>query len=178
MNTIKTNNMIKSPLKNTMKSISQKRTIYVVITLIWVGIIFSFSLQPADTSSQLSGGILHWLLEKILPWVAGGIEKLPEETVEVLHFLVRKAGHFTEYMILGILSMLTLSQWGNKHRKIAGLLFCVIVASTDETIQLFVEGRSGQFSDVVLDSVGAMTGMLLFMIKEKIKNGHSRNSLL
>ena len=48
----------------------------------------------------------------------------------------------------------------------------MLVALVDETIQLSVGGRSGQISDVVLDSLGAMTGialviMLVLLAKKK-----------
>ena len=46
--------------------------------------------------------------------------------------------------------------------------FCVTVASLDETIQLFVSGRSAQISDVLLDSVGALVGMVLFLIAKNL----------
>lgn len=38
-----------------------------------------------------------------------------------------------------------------------------MIASMDEMIQLFVDGRSGQISDVALDSIGALTGILLIL---------------
>ena len=46
--------------------------------------------------------------------------------------------------------------------------FCLLVASVDETIQLFVSGRSGQVSDVVLDFVGALCGITLLLIIIKV----------
>ena len=51
----------------------------------------------------------------------------------------------------------------------------MLVASVDETIQLFVSGRSGQVSDVVLDLVGALCGIALLLIIIKVfgKEGSS-----
>jgi len=144
-----------------MKSIPHKRTIYAGITLIWVGIIFSFSLQPADASSELSSGLGKWLLETFLPWISG-------EMYDFFHFILRKAAHFTEYMILGVLSMLTMLQTDLKRKKMPGFLFGVIVAAIDETMQLFVEGRSGQATDVVLDSAGVLTGIFIIYLWKTI----------
>lgn len=98
------------------------------------------------------------------------------EKLEFLHTLLRKAGHFSEYFILGILASLTALQTKLRYRKLSALSFCVLVAAIDETIQLFVSGRSGQISDVVLDSVGALCGIIVLMltclffcmIKEKV----------
>ena len=44
------------------------------------------------------------------------------------------------------------------------LLLGLLTALCDETIQLFVEGRSGQISDVWLDAAGIATGALLIWI--------------
>ena len=44
----------------------------------------------------------------------------------------------------------------------------MLVASVDETIQLFVSGRSGQVSDVVLDFVGVLCGSVLLLIIMKV----------
>lgn len=139
----------------------KKLKIYIVLTLCWSCIIFSFSLQPAETSSQLSSGVGFWLIETFLPGVFQKIDTIPEETLEFGHFLLRKTGHFSEYFILGVLSLLTLFQTKLKNIEIKAIVYCLMVASIDETIQLFVSGRSGQVTDVILDSVGALAGIIL-----------------
>ena len=59
----------------------------------------------------------------------------------------------------------------------ASVMLCFFYACTDEFHQLFVPGRSGEFTDVCLDTVGATFGILLVMIivwiVEKIKNRNS-----
>ena len=39
---------------------------------------------------------------------------------------------------------------------------------TDEVHQLFVPGRSGQISDVILDSAGALAGVLVLSVVRKL----------
>lgn len=134
-----------------------KRNIFILLTLLWVGIIFLFSLQPADTSEQISTGLGQKLMEMFFP-------NMSEEGWEILHFLIRKAGHFTEFLILGIFSTLTTLQTKIRRKKCAGVVFCVLVATMDETIQLFVDGRSGQVSDVILDSSGALVGIVIMSL--------------
>lgn len=138
--------------------------ISLVITLLWVMVIFSFSLQPAHASSQLSLGVGHWLIELLPSAIADKLLATPLEQLELLHTLLRKAGHFSEYLILGMLSMFTVLQTELRHKKWLGLGFCLMVASVDETIQLFVRGRSGQVSDVVLDCVGALCGIAVMIL--------------
>lgn len=135
--------------------------ISLVITLLWVAVIFSFSLQPAGASSQLSLGVGHWLIDLLPSAIKDKLMAMPQEQLEFLHTLLRKTGHFSEYLILGILSMITVQQTELRYKRWTGLGFCLLVASVDETIQLFVSGRSGQVSDVLLDFVGALCGILL-----------------
>ena len=140
------------------------RIISTIITLLWVSVIFSFSLQPAVSSNQISTGVGRWILEHLLPRFAEKLNTMPKEYLEFLHLLLRKAGHFSEFFVLGILSVSTARQMRFHRKKMIAFLFCVLVAATDETIQLFVSGRSGQVSDVMLDSVGALVGILIVAV--------------
>ena len=140
-----------------LKRFLNKRNLYILLTLLWVVVIFTFSLQPADASNQISSGLVRKIVELFIP-------NISEKGWEILHFLIRKAGHFTEFFVLGIFSMLTIFQTKIRLKKIQGLSFCAVIATMDETIQLFVNGRSGQVSDVVLDSVGALVGIAVIVI--------------
>ena len=44
-----------------------------------------------------------------------------------------------------------------------------LYACTDEIHQLFIEGRSGEIRDILVDSTGALIGMVLVGIILKIK---------
>ena len=150
--------------------------ISLVITLLWVAVIFSFSLQPAGTSSQLSLGLGHWLIDLLPSAIEDKLMAMPQAQLEFLHTLLRKAGHFSEYFILGILSMFTVLQSKFCHKKWIGPGFCLLVASVDETIQLFVSGRSGQVSDVLLDLVGALCGIIILIgVRKLYGSGESRS---
>ena len=135
--------------------------IYIALTIIWTIIIFSFSLQPADTSSQVSSGFGRWLIEVFAPNFIDEFESMPEEHLAYIHFLLRKCAHFTEYFILGVLVLLSQRHTGIRYKVFTGLVIGMLVASVDETIQLFVSGRSGQISDVLLDTAGVATGCLV-----------------
>lgn len=156
----KTNNIKNTPFKHIMSITKTNRIISVIITLLWVGVIFSFSLQPAETSSEISAGVGRWILEHLLPGLMQRFDSMPQAQLDFWHTLLRKAGHFSEFFLLGVLSLFTARQMKFRRREMIGFLFCVFVASMDETIQLFVSGRSGQVSDVMLDSVGALVGIM------------------
>lgn len=133
-----------------------KKYLYPILTLCWVALIFSFSLQPADASSQVSSGLLRTLLETFLP---GLLEKLSTAQLEMLEFFVRKCAHFTEFAILGVFSALTVAQMRLRRGRLCAIVFCVLVACADEMIQLCSDGRAARLADVLLDSAGALVGL-------------------
>ncbi len=143
----------------------KKKVFYAVFTLIWVGVIFSFSLQPGDKSGDMSMSALVNIIEIFVPDIAERLESIPQEQLDTWHLLLRKCAHFTEYFILGLLSTLTMMQTEMRRRckGISALCFCVCVAAIDETIQLFVSGRAGSVLDVLIDGMGALMGILVIM---------------
>ena len=136
-----------------------KRFIFITITLIWTAVIFSFSLQSGEVSGDLSGSVLEALLGFFMPGVLESPEKL-----ELFHLILRKCAHFTEFMILGVLSSITLKHMKVGYKSIIGLGYCVLIASLDETLQLFVSGRAGRVQDVLIDSAGALAGIVIVFI--------------
>lgn len=134
----------------------KKRKIFLTILILaWIGVIWGHSLQPAVVSDQESGKFLI-ILSKILPFLKDAEDGM---------FLVRKAAHFTEYAILGVLLSLQFVNIvkGVFRRFIEPAMTALSVAFVDETIQLFVEGRSGQVSDIWIDLAGASLGILIVL---------------
>ncbi len=122
----------------------------------WMSLIFILSHQPASVSSGLSSGITEFLLGAIAEWFPGsGAE------VEQFHTLVRKNAHFIAYLILGVLLVNAFGKWGrlNSRHLVAAFVIAVLYAASDEYHQLFIEGRSGEVRDVLIDSAGAATGI-------------------
>ncbi len=124
----------------------KKKYIFMIITLIWVAVIFSFSLQHGEVSGEMSGLILRKILALLMP----GVLNAPQQ-LEIWHTVLRKCAHFMEYFILGVLSVITVRQWKVKYSVAVVVGFCVLVASIDETIQIFVSERAGKILDVCID---------------------------
>ena len=140
-----------------------KRFIFITITLIWTAVIFSFSLQSGEVSGDLSGSVLEAILSFFMPGVLESPERL-----ELFHLILRKCAHFTEFMILGVLSSIALKHMKVGYKSIIGLGYCVLIASLDETLQLFVSGRAGRVQDVLIDSAGALVGVVVVLIYFKV----------
>lgn len=141
-----------------------KKLIFIIGTMLWTAVIFTFSLQPGEVSGELSGSILETLLGIFMPGVLESPEKL-----ELFHLILRKCAHFTEFMILGVLSRNAMQYMPVQFKGISTMAFCLSIAAIDETLQLFVGGRAGRVQDVLIDSAGALTGILVVFICMKYR---------
>ena len=83
---------------------------------------------------------------------------------EGIDHAVRKTAHFAEYAILGFLLTGAASLGNGWKSFLQPGLTGALYAASDEFHQLFVPGRSGQISDVLLDSAGVCFGVLLGML--------------
>src|SRR5690554_5354360 len=92
-----------------------KKIIY-IITVLWMGLIFFFSHQPADVSLKTSGTVL-WKVDLISEESIGSTE---DRAVLKLQKFIRKWAHFIVYFILGVL--VTLSVTAYKYLSIKGYL--------------------------------------------------------
>jgi len=130
--------------------------------VLWMILIFYMSHQPAVVSDGLSTGITQKLMEFIEKVFSNS-----ELNMDSVNHYVRKNAHFMEYLILGVLVINALRKSGMTGGKgiTFALLMCILYASSDEYHQLFVQGRAGRVTDVLIDSSGALTGILLYSLK-------------
>ena len=127
------------------------KPILTVLLALWCVVIWQFSLQPAKTSSGSSSQVQEFCNE-VLESV-GSDAKLSETAV-------RKAAHFLEFFVLGVLSAACFFAYGFRHWQLLSPLVFVPVAAVDECIQLFVPGRGPHILDVLLDCFGGACGAL------------------
>lgn len=132
-----------------------------ILVVGWMGCIFYLSHQPASSSSELSTGIMSFLLS-IIKWLPFQFDQT------IVHFFIRKGAHFFAYLILGMLVCHALNI--NRFRFFVALTICIVYAITDEVHQLFIEGRSGEVRDVVIDSFGSIVGIVVYLFVKKLKN--------
>lgn len=147
-----------------------RHIIFAFLTILWMGIIFYCSSFPAEESSEMSGAVDRVICRIfILHYDDMTPEEQEEAALELDHF-VRKCAHATEYMILGFLISGTF--YSEKRAKKVYYLFYFIIgvlyASSDEIHQLFIEGRAGRVTDVLIDSFGVIMGCLFFYILSNI----------
>ena len=141
---------------------NKREIIYWILLIIWMIVIFIMSNQPANISDSQSSGIIY-TLSKI------GLD-MNNIFGQFANFIVRKCAHFLEYMILALLVLNLLKLYFNmKQVAIITIVFVFFYACTDEIHQLFVLGREGAIRDVIIDTCGGVTVVLikLFTIYKK-----------
>lgn len=129
-----------------------------IIVIIWMLLIFIMSSFDATESANQSNFIVNIITD---------IFKI--ENIELLRFIIRKLAHFTEYLILGFLTINMLNKNDISKKYLLSILICIIYATSDEIHQLFVPGRACQLIDILIDSIGSIIGIYLYkLINTKI----------
>jgi VanZ family protein len=124
--------------------------------LIWLGVIFigSTGVLSAEQTSRFLVPFLRWLYPQI-----------SIATILSIHLALRKLGHLIEYGILAVLLWRALrgTLTSTRNLAIASLVFMVsaVFAASDEFHQSFVETRTSSVHDVLIDSIGALLGLLI-----------------
>lgn len=125
------------------------------LVLVILGFIFSLSAQDAEESKELSDS----LVSKIFQWIELYIDGE----------LIRKFAHMLEFTALSFsLYNAIFVTWEIKTAPIISIVLTVICAIGDEIHQIFVPGRAFQLSDILTDSIGAIIGIVAYLIIFKI----------
>lgn len=174
----------------------------ILVLFLWIALmvlIYWFSDQPDTVSSEQSMRIGKLICSILV----GGYDTLSEVTrnqyAELIDHFVRKSAHFCEYAVLGMLTWGSFcsvravfgekgrrcaetcseaesgsrSLWAYRKIELFAWVWCICYAATDEFHQLFVLGRYGMVRDVILDSLGALTGITVCILVSRrfCKNG-------
>lgn len=134
-----------------------KKIIKTLLFVSWLILIYLLSAETGNQSGSLSNGILL-SIAKLL--------KISDTKafVDTFGFFIRKLAHFSEYFILYILTYECFKEYNCPKLIVVSVLFCVLYASFDEFHQLFVDGRCGQLSDVMIDSSGSIVSCFLWRL--------------
>jgi VanZ family protein len=128
-------------------------------------VIYNFSAANGVQSSAASNELTDKLINAFVAVPFLDFNPVQEEiSLQVLYTLVRKLGHLTEYAALALAMVFALYKYhaGSRHLISWCMAFGFFYACTDEVHQLFILGRSGQFTDVLIDSLGMFFGVLFF----------------
>ena len=125
-------------------------------------IIYSFSGETAQESTETSGGIIEAILKLFLP-----NEKVTVDLIARLQHPIRKLAHFSIFALLGFTlanAFKVTFKIKNIFNYLLSLASVIIYASTDELHQGLIDGRGPSFKDVLIDSLGGLAGILVFAL--------------
>lgn len=140
------------------------RIIFIILTLLWMGLIFFLSHQSGESSSEVSDKITSLIIKIFIPDYSDLPTLRQEELFDIFSYVIRKTAHFSEYAILGLLLFLSIKSFVDKNIILYPTTFIigVLYAISDEFHQSFVSQRAPMLKDVFIDSLGVIT-MLLFI---------------
>lgn len=144
---------------------------FLCLTILWMILIFMFSAKDADHSHQDSLGVGKMIGRILYSDFENWSDTDQELFVSKIEYPIRKCAHASEYAVLGVLLFNTLRYYGVlRYLFMLAWTGATLYACTDEFHQLFVQGRSGQVMDVMIDSMGALFGIVVIKLILKIFN--------
>ncbi len=143
-----------------------KRILNLALLVVWLIVIFMYSSQPGEESSEKSQLVID-----IFSYI--GID-LNSTLGSMTSFVVRKSAHMTEYFILCFLTYRVLRGYSLKNAQWYGVIFSFLYASTDEFHQTFIPGRTGCFQDVLIDTTGALIFALFITLVIRVRYNKSK----
>lgn len=139
----------------------------IIIVLSWLLvlftmiIIFNFSSESATESTETSKDVVVQVLEIFMEK-----EEITPPVIKKFQLPIRKIAHFGIYMLLGFCMInafeksFAIKLWQNS---VLATIASSIYAFTDELHQNFTDGRGPRIVDVLIDSAGALIGIIIFV---------------
>ena len=134
-----------------------KKIKYFIPSIFLMILIFMFSHQTGSESSGLSSQIVLWIQTYL--------------HIPITEFIVRKAAHMSEYALLTLTFIYGFykNQYPIQKIMIYSLIGTFLYACSDEMHQLFIGGRAGQFTDVLIDTCGGCFAIMFYYVLTKLK---------
>ena len=157
-----------------MKQISSKRRRFWRYgpLVLWI-LLISFA-----STGEFSAANTSVIVRPLLLWL---FPNLSEARLATIHFLTRKAGHFTEYAVLAFLArrafISSSKAFLQRYWFQSALLLVVIYALLDEYHQSFVPSRTPSIYDSAIDIAGGLTILLIFKFSGGRQRGHEADTL-
>ena len=145
--------------------------IKIILVVLWLLVIFFFSNVDSNKSTSQSFGVTKTIVTyslKLSNYVHitnielndNNLNKISDE----VHPYIRKIAHFSEFFILAVLVLLMIKETNLNYYYTFTILFCLLIAILDESHQILIKGRSGNFIDVLIDS----SGIIMYLIFNKL----------
>lgn len=139
------------------------------LLLVWIIVIFSFSNQNGEESSGISDKVGARIVNLVddLASMNWSIEE-KNAAIAKIAYPIRKMAHMFEYAILALLAYISFSNY------VISIIIVFANGAVDELHQLFIPGRSGRFTDVLIDTTGGLIMLALIWLFNKIRTDRKR----
>ena len=146
-----------------------KKVIKFILIVLCMVVIFMFSSDNADMSTEKSDGLIISVCEKVLGRSLTNDEK--ELYTSKYVKIVRKSAHFTLYFLLGLFIISFLREFIpiDKRSILITIGIVFLYACSDEVHQLFVSGRSCEVLDVIIDTCGGLVSTAIYSLLYRIR---------
>lgn len=149
---------------------NKKNLFFLFLILLWMGVIYILSDMTSIDSNKKSKEIVNQIVD--IQEVANESVNISNNNIEKenINKVFRKCAHAFVYLVLCILILIFIFSLNINYKNIyyyVAILCCFIYACTDEVHQLFVDGRTGQFIDVLIDMLGSIIGCIIFILVRK-----------
>lgn len=141
-----------------------------ILPVVWMLVIFFFSHQSGNSSSNLSSNFRDRIIQFLM--------KLGFDLEEdISHAFIRGLAHFFNFFVLYFLWYIsfTLNNFEEKRSIILSILISISYAFLDEGHQYFIPDRGPSLYDVLIDSLGSLTSLILcklfYILRSSRKKG-------
>ncbi|MGL5823036.1 MAG: VanZ family protein [Sarcina sp.] len=145
------------------KKFDKKKIFNIIFLVGWVVFIFFMSSKNAEASTQDSDFVVN-IFNSV------GLD-LTSNFGEFATVIVRKGAHFTEYMILSFFIYRVVNDYVPIRKKamLYTILAVCLCACSDELYQVFVPGRAGRATDVLIDTLGGSLYIAIVHFKYRFR---------
>ena len=155
---------------------SKKTIILGILLVIWMAVIFFMSQDNGNDSGNKSFDIVSFIVSKYDKITGASLETIKyhesKEFMDKANYVFRKICHFSEFMILSIISFMFIESFNKIKLMLCimySILFSILYAITDEIHQSFIDGRVGAVGDVLIDASGAIIGtIIVYLLYKKV----------
>lgn len=136
-----------------------KRVLTVLLVVAWIAVIYWFSSQAMQETTQQTYDVLVRL------GLATQTELIrsTDPSIVFLKYLIRKGAHLGLFAVLGSLTTFAIHNFSQRRGLrliVPAWLLASLLGVADEIHQHFVPGRTMAVSDMLLDATGALLGVL------------------
>ena len=167
-----------------MGKINLQNIITSILVLVWMTTVFIFSSQDGTQTLNTSGAFIH-AVESTVKNEGAHVESNTNSNnnTDEIQLFVRKNAHYFLYLTGGIIlsAFFYAQNKANRRYTLYTIVTGIVYSMTDEFHQKFVQGRTSSIKDVGIDSLGVITGVVIFILiiyvlrRRKLKLGEGKD---